>query len=119
MDAITLDGIEVWARHGVLQHEEELGQRFVVDLTIHLDLMAAARSDDLDATVDYGTLAEVVADAATAPRARLVETVAGRVADAALAHDDRIVSVDVVLHKPSAPLTVPVRDVRVQLSRAR
>lgn len=119
MDTISLDGIEVWAHHGVLPHEAELGQRFVVDITVHLDLAHAAASDDLAATVDYGALAAVVADTVAAPRARLVETVAGRVADAALAYDERIAAVDVTVHKPAAPLTVPARDVRIHLTRNR
>ena len=119
MDSISLDGLEVWAAHGVLPHEAELGQRFVVDVTVHVDLGGAAASDDLGATVDYGALASVVAEAARTPRARLVEAVAGRVADVVLDHDPRIEAVDVTVHKPAAPLTVPVRDVRVQLSRSR
>lgn len=119
MDSISLVGLEVWAEHGVLPHEAELGQRFVVDLTIHVDLAPAAATDDLEATVDYGALAALVARTVEAPRAQLVETVAGRIADAVLGHDQRIAGVDVTLHKPAAPLTVPVRDVRIQLSRAR
>lgn len=119
MDTISLEGIEVWAHHGVLPHEEELGQRYLVDVTIHVDLTAAAGSDDLAATVDYGTLAALVVETGTRPRAQLIEAVAGRVADAVLDHDQRIATVDVTVHKPAAPLTVPVRDVSVRLSRAR
>lgn len=119
MDTIALDGIEVWAHHGVLEHEAELGQRYLVDLTVHVDLRDAAASDDLAATVDYGALATLVARIFGEPRARLVETVTSRVADAVLDHDERIAAVDVTVHKPSAPLTVPVRDVRVQLHRTR
>ena len=119
MDSISLVGLEVWAEHGVLPHEAELGQQFVVDVTIHVDLSAAAASDDLAETIDYGTLAALVADAARTPRARLVEAVPGRIADVVLAHDARIQAVDVTVHKPAAPLTVPVRDVQIQLTRTR
>lgn len=119
MDTISLDGIEVWANHGVMEHEADLGQRYVVDVTIHVDLRLAAASDDLADTVDYGALASLVVHTFGQPRVRLVETVAGRVADAVLEHDERIAAVDVTVHKPSAPLTVPVRDVRIQLHRTR
>lgn len=119
VDRISLDGIEVWANHGVLEHEADLGQRYVVDVTIHVDLRAAAASDDLADTVDYGALSSLVVHTFGKPRVRLVESVAGRVADAVLDHDERITAVDVTVHKPSAPLTVPVRDVRIQLHRER
>jgi dihydroneopterin aldolase len=119
VDTISLEGIGVWAHHGVLAHEEELGQRYLVDVTIHVDLTAAAGSDDLADTVDYGTLAALVVETSTRPRAQLIESVAGRVAEAVLDHDRRIAAVDVTVHKPTAPLTVPVRDVSVRLTRSR
>lgn len=118
-DRIELHGITAWAHHGVLAHETELGQEFTLDLVLHLDLSVAAASDDLADTVDYGTVASVAHAALAGPPARLVEHVAGRVADAALGVDERIVAVGVTLHKPAAPLTVPAADVVVQLHRAR
>lgn len=119
MDTISLDGIELWANHGVMEHEADLGQRYVVDVTIHVDLEPAIASDDLADTVDYGALSSLVAHTFGAPRTRLVEAVAGRVATAVLEHDERIQAVDLTVHKPSAPLTVPVRDVRIRLTRWR
>ena len=119
MDRISLDGIEVWANHGVMEHEADLGQRYLIDLTVHVDLRAAVASDDLADTVDYGALSSLVVHTFGQPRVRLVESVAGRVADAVLEHDPRIAAVDVTVHKPSAPLTVPVRDVRIDLHRTR
>ncbi|MCY4055548.1 MAG: dihydroneopterin aldolase [Cyanobacteria bacterium MAG CAR3_bin_5] len=53
-DAIHVEGLKVWARVGVLPEERSLGQWFVVDFTIWLDLAPAGRSDDLSLTVDYG-----------------------------------------------------------------
>ena len=53
-DAIHVEGLKVWARVGVLPEERSLGQWFVVDLTLWLDLAPAGRSDDLSLTVDYG-----------------------------------------------------------------
>ena len=119
MDTISLDGIEVWANHGVLEHEADLGQRYVIDVRVHVDLAPAAASDDLADTIDYGALSSLIVHTFGQPRVRLVETVAGRVADAMLDHDERIAAVDITVHKPSAPLTVPVRDVRITMSRTR
>lgn len=118
MDRIALVGIEAFAHHGVLDHERELGQRFVVDVVLELDLAPAAASDDLADTVDYGQLAGRVAHLATAPPAALVETVAGRIAEVCL-EDPRVAAAEVTVHKPSAPLPVAAREVSVTLRRER
>jgi 7,8-dihydroneopterin aldolase/epimerase/oxygenase len=118
VDHIRIDGLEVFAHHGALPHEREVGQRFVVDVDLGLDLAPAASSDDLDRTVDYGRLAsEVVAIAAGDP-VDLIETLAGRIADHCLTHD-RVQHVEVTVHKPQAPLPVVAREVSVCLRRSR
>ena len=117
-DRITLTGLRASAFHGVLEHERRTGQVFIIDVTIWLDLEAAAASDDLDLTVHYGELAEeVVASVETEP-VDLIETVAERVANVALAHPP-VRSVEVTVHKPSAPITVPFSDVAVTILRNR
>lgn len=118
MDRIVIAGLEVWARHGVLPHERQLGQRFVIDVALEVDLAPAAASDRFEDTVDYGTLAERVRDAVASGPYHLIETVAGRVVDVCLA-DGRVTAVEVVVHKPSVPLTVPAGEVRVELRRER
>lgn len=118
MDRITLAGIEVFAHHGVLDHERDLGQRFVLDVVLEVDLAAAAASDDLADTVDYGELAGAVARVAGDPPVALIETVAGRVAEACL-DDHRVAAVEVTVHKPAAPLPVAAREVAVTLRRER
>ena len=56
-DELALTGLECWGHHGVFEHERRDGQRFVIDLVLGVDTAAAAASDDLSATVDYGSLA--------------------------------------------------------------
>ena len=117
-DHITLTGLRASAFHGVLEHERRTGQVFIIDVTIWLDLEAAAASDDLDLTVHYGELAEeVVASVETEP-VDLIETVAERVANVALAHKP-VTRVIATVHKPSAPITVPFADVAVTIERYR
>jgi 7,8-dihydroneopterin aldolase/epimerase/oxygenase len=118
LDRITVTGIEVFAHHGVLPHERELGQRFVLDLVLELDLAPAAASDDVADTVHYGELATAVAAVAAADPVALIETVADRVARRCLA-DPRVVATEVTVHKPSAPLPVVAREVAVTVRRTR
>lgn len=118
LDRVELVGLRATGRHGVLAHETALGQTFVVDLTLHLDTSAAAASDDLTATVDYGSMAEQVVAVVAGEPVQLIETLARRIADVAL-RPERVQAVDVRVHKPHAPITVPFDDVVVTIRRER
>jgi dihydroneopterin aldolase len=104
-DRILLSGLRVRGRHGVLPHETELGQAFVVDLELVLDLAPAGRSDDLDTTVDYGSLAGRVAEVVGGRPRKLLEALAEDLAQLVLA-DRRVRQVRVRVSKPQAPLPV-------------
>ena len=117
-DRITLIGLRASAFHGVLEHERRTGQVFIIDVTVWLDLEAAAAGDDLDLTVHYGELAEEVVAAVETEPVDLIETVAERVANVALAHAP-VQRVEVTVHKPSAPIAVPFSDVAVTIVRSR
>jgi 7,8-dihydroneopterin aldolase/epimerase/oxygenase len=118
VDVVRITGIEAFGRHGVLDHERELGQRFVVDVALGLDLAPAAASDDLDDTIDYGALARDVAAIVGGDPVDLIEALAGRVAARCL-DDARVTEVEVTVHKPAAPLPVVAREASVTLRRTR
>ncbi len=117
-DSITLTGLRVTAHHGVYDFEREQGQEFVIDVTVWLDLRAAAASDDVAGTIHYGELAVEVTDAARSNPVDLIETVAERIAAVVLAHQ-AAERVQVTVHKPEAPISVPFTDVAVQITRSR
>ena len=117
-DSIQLTGLRVFAFHGVLNGEREVGQEFVIDTKLELDLSAAAQSDDVADTVHYGELAEAIALAVQRDPVNLIESVAQRVVDLALAYSS-VTRVTVTVHKPSAPITIPFGDVSVTLTRGR
>jgi 7,8-dihydroneopterin aldolase/epimerase/oxygenase len=111
-DRILLSGLRVRGHHGVLPHEAQLGQVFVVDLELAVDLAAAGRADDLDRTVDYGSLAGRVAEVVGGRPRKLLEAVAEDVAD------ERVRQVRVRVTKPQAPLPVDAA-VAVEITRDR
>lgn len=117
-DRISVLGLEVFAHHGVFDFEREHGQRFVVDVSVDLDVGAAAAGDELSATVNYGDLAEAVVAAVAHNPVDLIETVAERVAQVALSFP-AVLSTEVTIHKPSAPLSVTFSDVSVTIVRSR
>jgi dihydroneopterin aldolase len=115
-DRITLTGLTVFGRHGVFEHEKRDGQDFVLDMTVWLELTAAAESDDLRRTVHYGELAQLAAGIIGGPPRDLIEAVAGEIADAVLAGFP-VTRVEVTLHKPAAPIPLRFADVSVTIAR--
>jgi dihydroneopterin aldolase len=84
-DRIELRGLRVLGTHGVLPEEQQRAQPFEIDLDLDVDQRRPARSDDLGDTVDYGAVAAAVAAVVAGPHSDLLEHLAARIADAALA----------------------------------
>jgi dihydroneopterin aldolase len=117
-DRIVLRGLRVRGYHGVFEHERRDGQDFVVDAALEVDTAAAAASDDLADTLDYGALAQRLAQVIGGEPVNLLETLATRLADACLA-DSRVVAATVTVHKPQAPIPLQFVDVAVTVRRDR
>lgn len=117
-DRILIRGLRGYGRHGVLPSERAQGQPFVIDLDISLDTRAAAGSDDLADTLDYGEVARQVIAVVEGEPVALIERLAELVADAVLAVG-QATGVEVTVHKPSAPLPVPFDDIAVTIRRTR
>jgi dihydroneopterin aldolase len=115
-DRITLSGLRVRGFHGVLPEERRDGQDFVVDAVLSLDTRAAASSDALSDTVDYGSLAASLASVVAGEPCDLLETLADRLAAVCLAHP-LVFEVALTVHKPSAPIPLAFDDVSVTVVR--
>ncbi len=117
-DRLAVQGIEAVGHHGVFDFERRDGQVFAVDLVIGIDTSDAARTDDLQHTVDYGNLVAKVKNAIETDPVDLIETLAQRIADVALAHQ-RVRWTEVTVHKPDAPLEATFSDVTLTITRTR
>ena len=118
-DTIFVKGLVIHARHGVMDHETEVGQRFVVDLELFSDLSEPSRTDHLSDTVSYANVVTTAVAAFKNTNYKLLERAAGAVADAILAAFPRIRAVRVTVHKPHAPIAAIFEDVGVVLTRSR
>ena len=116
-DQINVNGIKAFGYHGVLPHEAVEGQEFIVDLALSLDLGAASRSDNLDETVNYADLAQIVHDNIVGERVQLIERLAGQIADQIKSSYPQIDSISVTVHKPHAPVTLDFDDISVTIRR--
>jgi 7,8-dihydroneopterin aldolase/epimerase/oxygenase len=117
-DRIELRGLTVRGQHGVFDHERADGQDFVIDITAWIDLADAAASDGLADTYDYAALAQLAADVVAGPPRNLIEAVGGEIADHVM-EDERVHAVEVVVHKPQAPIQHQFADVAVVIRRSR
>jgi dihydroneopterin aldolase len=115
---IELRGLVVFGRHGYLEEERRLGQRFLVDLWVDVDETAAA-SDLIEDTVDYRRLAALVREVFSGPERLLLEGLAGAVADGIVARFDAVDRVRVRVRKPDVVLDPPVDHAAVVVERAR
>jgi dihydroneopterin aldolase len=101
---IHLQNMVFYGYHGNLAEENVLGQRFLIDVVLTLDVTEAAQSDRLDATVDYQRVYNICRQIVEKERMRLLEALANRLIDAVLEACPRVSRMDVVVKKPSAPL---------------
>ena len=118
-DTIFVNGLLIHAHHGVMAHEEKVGQRFMIDLELAIDHAPAGRSDKLADTVSYSAIVDAATRAFTRKSFRLVEAAAAAVADDLIAAFPPILSVRVTLHKPHAPIAAIFNDVGVSILRKR
>jgi dihydroneopterin aldolase len=118
-DGIFIQGLNVHARHGLLDHEAQLGQRFVIDIDLQVDLSDAASSDDIGQTIDYASVVATATEAFLASRHVLLERAAAAIADGILDVHMRASAVRVTVHKPQAPITAILEDVGIELTRYR
>ncbi|WP_108666100.1 dihydroneopterin aldolase [Euzebya rosea] len=117
-DRIEITGLRVRGHHGVFDHEKRDGQPFVVDVVLEADLSRPAVTDELGDTIDYGTLAQRIADEVRATRFDLIERLAGHLLDVAMS-DPMVTAAEIRIAKPEAPVTEEFGEVAVRLRRER
>jgi dihydroneopterin aldolase len=119
MDRITLRGMRFEGRHGVSAEERALPQLLEVDIEVQADLSRAAATDDLAETIDYGPLVDVARDIVERGAERLLEAVAGRIADGVLAAAPSASGVVVRVRKLAVPVDADMDHAEVELRRER
>lgn len=101
---ITLQNCAFFARHGVHDEEEFLGQRFFVDAELDVESENAIVDDSIDDTVNYGIAFSVIEEIVTGKRRYLIEALAFDVARELCARFPQIRRAKITLRKPNAPI---------------
>jgi dihydroneopterin aldolase len=108
-----------YGHHGAIAAERELGQRFIVDLEMFLDLHPAGTSDDLAHTVSYAEIYDEVRAIVEGPPCNLLEAVAERIAAQVLAQHRPVEEIRVRVKKPEVPLRGILEAAEVEIVRTR
>ena len=117
MDKISIRGLEVFARHGVFEAENTLGQPFYVSADLYLDGWEASHTDDLEASVDYGKVCHEIKEQMETRTFKLIERAAAHLCEHLLDTFPFIRRVRLQLDKPQAPIGLPFETVFVTTER--
>ena len=119
MDKIIINGLEVYAYHGVNPEEKTDGQNFIINAELFVDLSAPCETDDLNDTVNYSKVIKLITRIMTSEKYNIIEHAAQKTADGLLAEFDRIQKVKLTLKKPDAPIKADFNFVAVEIERER
>ena len=116
MDKIEVKNLKIVGRHGVFDFERFQDRTFELDLVLFLDLSKASKSDNLDDTIDYAEIIDVVIKEFTKKNYNLIEAVAGSIISR-LFKEFNFHKVKVRIRKPHAPIDAEFDSVQVELER--
>lgn len=117
MDRIVLKNMVFYGYHGDLPEENELGQRFHVDVSLSLDASKAGETDRLEDSINYAEVYGVVADIMNNERCHLLERAGALIADRIWQTYHGVVGVAVSIRKPSVPIAGAIDYVEVTITR--
>lgn len=118
-DTIIIQGLEIFAHHGVLPEEKRDGQYFYLDIELAADLSSASVSDNLNDTINYDEVCRIAGEVMTDNTYDLIEKAAGEVCSALLEAFPAVEQITLTLRKPSAPVCQKIEYAAVRLVRKR
>lgn len=108
-----------YAYHGHLAEENALGQRFLIELVLSLDMGEAARTDRLHDTVDYVAVFDLCRGIVEQERFKLLESLGGRILDRILETCPRVTRAEIIIKKPSVPIAGVISYIAVEAVKSR
>ena len=117
MDKITIQNLEVFAKHGVFPEENVLGQKFVISAVLYTSTRKAGITDELAYSVNYGEVSHFIKNYVESHTWKLLESVVEHLAEEILLHFPLLNQVDLEIKKPWAPIGLPLDTVSIEISR--
>lgn len=119
MDKIFLKELQFYGYHGLFDEERKLGQRFLVDATLHTPLRKAGLSDDMLDSIHYGEAFDVIKEIVEGEPVNLIEAVAERIAGGLLEKFPVLEACLIKVTKPNPPIHGHYQAVAVEIFRER
>lgn len=104
METLTIKSLQFHAYHGYYEKERSDGNDFEVDLIFRGDMRSAGDSDDLQDTIDYQEVLNIVASVMEGPSCKLIETLAKQIGDQLFDHFEEARELEVAVRKLHPPL---------------
>mgnify|MGYP000911949275 CR=1 FL=1 len=104
MDRVVMRNLGFYGYHGVMPEENTLGQKFFLDIDMYADLKPAGNSDNVEDTIHYGEVYELVKDTVENKRFKLIEALAENIASSILENFSKVNEIKVRVKKPEAPV---------------
>ncbi len=105
MDCITLKNLRFHSLHGHYRREREEGNDFEVDVSIWRPFREAAKSDNLDHTVDYSKVAHLIGDIMEGESVKLLETLLYAIGESLIRNYPNAQKIDVAVRKMNPPMS--------------
>lgn len=119
MDQLIIKGLELFAYHGVNIEEKAMGQKFILDIVIDVDLSLACETDDLNHAINYATLCHELNYEFNLEKYDLIEHAAEQICKYVLLKYEVVQKIDLTLKKPWAPVLMPLEYPAVHIVRSR
>jgi dihydroneopterin aldolase len=100
---VSLIGLEFFAYHGYYNEEQKIGNKYVVNLTVHADLSMPSSSDQLNETINYEVLYALVKECML-EKSRLLEHVAFRIGKAVFSRFQSVQTIQLSVSKLNPPI---------------
>jgi dihydroneopterin aldolase len=119
MDKIIMKNMKFFGYHGVYLQEQSEGQDFIIDVEMHLDLRKPGNTDNLEDTIDYSKVYDLIGQISKDNKFRLVERLADVISREILSRYKEISEITVCVKKPEAPINGEFDWVGVEIERSR
>ena len=112
--SILINGLKIYAYHGVMPQERTVGATFTIDMKIDTDFTQAIETDQLDGTISYAEVCEVVRREMAIP-SQLLEHVGGRIVKALQQQIPEIKAIRLKLIKDNPPMGADLQGAGIEI----
>lgn len=119
LDSIKIKNLEVYANHGVLSEENNLGQKFYVSVELFLNFDKAVEKDDINFSINYNEVCNIITKCMQENTFNLIESAANNLIFEIMDIYSIVDGIIIELKKPWAPIRLSLETVSVKMKRFR